>query len=324
MMQGHRDLAVVAELIMDELAPLVGAQHGTFFLAEPTATARPGCGSSPGTGCDADKDGADPVPARPVADRPGGQEQAADRGRRRPAGLRQDLLRRSARRRPVEPGGRCPILFEDQVLGVIELASFTPFTPGADRLPRAARRRRSASTSTRSSPTPGPTRCSRSRSGSPPSCRRAPRNCRPAGGAAAVQRRAGGQGGAARRAEPRHRDQERGDRAGQAGDRGARPAAGLASRYKSQFLANMSHELRTPLNSLLDPRPAARAEPGRNLTAKQVEYATRHPLVRLRPAAADQRHPRPVQGRGGQDGHPPGAVRARGAARGPRRPRSGR
>src|ERR1700756_3701621 len=35
MMQGHRDLAVVAELIMDELVPLVGAQHGTFFLSEP-------------------------------------------------------------------------------------------------------------------------------------------------------------------------------------------------------------------------------------------------------------------------------------------------
>ncbi len=34
MMQGHRDLAVVTELIMDELAPLVGAQHGTFFLSE--------------------------------------------------------------------------------------------------------------------------------------------------------------------------------------------------------------------------------------------------------------------------------------------------
>src|SRR5258708_5835312 len=34
MMQRHRDLAVVAELIMDELAPLVGAQHGTFFLSE--------------------------------------------------------------------------------------------------------------------------------------------------------------------------------------------------------------------------------------------------------------------------------------------------
>ncbi|MEV7908044.1 HAMP domain-containing protein, partial [Streptomyces anulatus] len=34
LMQGHRDLAVVAELVMNELAPLVSAQHGTFLLAE--------------------------------------------------------------------------------------------------------------------------------------------------------------------------------------------------------------------------------------------------------------------------------------------------
>src|SRR5580658_2057155 len=34
MMQGHRDLEVVAELIMEELAPLMGALHGTFFLTE--------------------------------------------------------------------------------------------------------------------------------------------------------------------------------------------------------------------------------------------------------------------------------------------------
>src|ERR1700757_3862945 len=33
-MQGHRDLRVVAELIMDDVVPLVGGQHGTFFLAE--------------------------------------------------------------------------------------------------------------------------------------------------------------------------------------------------------------------------------------------------------------------------------------------------
>src|ERR1700729_3807537 len=38
MMQGHRDLAVVAELIMDELVPLVGAQHGTLFLSEATGS----------------------------------------------------------------------------------------------------------------------------------------------------------------------------------------------------------------------------------------------------------------------------------------------
>src|ERR1700744_4123337 len=37
MMQGHRDLEVVAELIMEELAPLMGALHGTFFLTEQAA-----------------------------------------------------------------------------------------------------------------------------------------------------------------------------------------------------------------------------------------------------------------------------------------------
>jgi len=48
----------------------------------------------------------------------------------------------------------------------------------------------------------------------------------------------------------------------------------LASRYKSQFLANMSHELRTPLNSLLVLARLLAQNPDRNLTPKQVEYAT--------------------------------------------------
>src|SRR2546421_6616222 len=34
LLQGHRDLRAVAQLIMNELTPLVGAQHGTFFLME--------------------------------------------------------------------------------------------------------------------------------------------------------------------------------------------------------------------------------------------------------------------------------------------------
>jgi signal transduction histidine kinase len=47
----------------------------------------------------------------------------------------------------------------------------------------------------------------------------------------------------------------------------------LASRYKSQFLANMSHELRTPLNSLLVLARLLAQNPAQNLTPKQVEYA---------------------------------------------------
>jgi HAMP domain-containing protein/signal transduction histidine kinase/CheY-like chemotaxis protein len=47
----------------------------------------------------------------------------------------------------------------------------------------------------------------------------------------------------------------------------------LTSKYKSQFLANMSHELRTPLNSLLILSRQLAENPESNLDIKQVEYA---------------------------------------------------
>jgi CheY-like chemotaxis protein/signal transduction histidine kinase/HAMP domain-containing protein len=47
----------------------------------------------------------------------------------------------------------------------------------------------------------------------------------------------------------------------------------LTSKYKSEFLANMSHELRTPLNSILVLGQQLGDNPDRNLTAKQVEFA---------------------------------------------------
>jgi HAMP domain-containing protein/CheY-like chemotaxis protein len=47
----------------------------------------------------------------------------------------------------------------------------------------------------------------------------------------------------------------------------------LTSKYKSEFLANMSHELRTPLNSILILGQQLQDNPEGNLSHKQVEFA---------------------------------------------------
>jgi signal transduction histidine kinase/CheY-like chemotaxis protein/HAMP domain-containing protein len=270
MMQSHRDLAVVAELIMDELAPLVGAQHGTFFLSEAvggdtqlrliagyglrtdsTAPIQYGLGQS------LIGQVAKSKRSIVIADLPEGYVKiSSGLGEAPPANL-----------------AVLPILFEDQVLGVIELASFTPFTPvQTDFLEQLTETLgvnfntiiANARTDTLLEESQRLTSELQARSGElqeqQVELQRSNAELEDKAALLAAQNRD---------IETKNAEIER---ARQEIEERARQLA-LASKYKSQFLANMSHELRTPLNSLLILARLLAQNPGRNLTAKQVEYA---------------------------------------------------
>ncbi len=270
MMQGHRDLAIVAELMMDELAPLVGAQHGTFFLSEP-ANGDTQLRLIAGYGLRADK-------AAPIQYRLGqsliGQ---AARSKRSivVANLPEGYVKISSGLGEAPPANLAvlPILFEDQVLGVIELASFTPFTPvqtdfleqltetlGVNFNTIIANSRTDALLEESQRLTSELQARSEELQNQQVELQRSNAELEDKAALLAAQNRD---------IETKNAEIER---ARQEIEERARQLA-LASKYKSQFLANMSHELRTPLNSLLILARLLAQNPGRNLSAKQVEYA---------------------------------------------------
>ncbi|MGB6576650.1 MAG: HAMP domain-containing protein [Streptosporangiaceae bacterium] len=270
MMQGHRDLAVVAELMVDELAPLVGAQHGTFFLSEPV-NGDTQLRLIAGYGLRADQ-------AAPIQYRLGqsliGQ---AARSKRSivVADLPEGYVKISSGLGEAPPANLAvlPILFEDQVLGVIELASFTPFTPvqtdfleqltetlGVNFNTIIANARTDALLEESQRLTSELQVRSEELQDQQVELQRSNAELEDKAALLATQNR----DIETKNAEIEQARQEIEERARQ---------LALASKYKSQFLANMSHELRTPLNSLLILARLLAQNPGRNLTAKQVEYA---------------------------------------------------
>src|SRR6266487_3586365 len=273
MMQGHRDLAVVAELIMDELVPLVGAQHGTFFLSEATGSDTQ-LRLIAGYGLRADKDeGSAPIQYLL------GQSLIGQVAKSKRSivitNLPQGYVKISSGLGEAPPANLAvlPILFEDQVLGVIELASFNSFSPvqtdfleqltetlGVNFNTIIANARTDALLEESQRLTTELQARSEELQDQQVELQRSNAELEEKAALLAAQNR----DIETKNAEIEQARQEIEERARQ---------LALASKYKSQFLANMSHELRTPLNSLLILARLLAQNPGRNLTAKQVEYA---------------------------------------------------
>ena len=270
LMQGHRDIATVAELIMDELIPLVGAQHGTFFIVGDTSEGTI-LRLIAGYGLRADI-------TAPSHFRLGQSLIGQVAKTRKPILVTDappDYVRISSGLGDGAPVNLIvlPVVFEGQVLGVIEAGSFSRFTQvhqdfleqlvetigvnvntiivnsRTDHLLQESQRLASEL---------------QSRTGELQARQEELQDSNAELEDKAAQLVRQKRDIEIKNAEIEHARQEIEERARQ---------LDLASRYKSQFLANVSHELRTPLNSLLILARLLAENPAANLSPKQVEYA---------------------------------------------------
>jgi signal transduction histidine kinase/HAMP domain-containing protein/CheY-like chemotaxis protein len=251
LMQGHRDLMEVADLILRELTPLVNAQYGAFYLADPeedpaVRTTVPGKGLAFIAGYGSAEGATVETGGLPVH---GLVHQAAREKKR--------ILVEEAPPHYIKINSGLgeaapttiviiPILFEDKLLGVIELASFSRFSDvhlaffdqfvntigvAINTIIANSRTESLLGESQR----------------------------------LAMQLQERSDELQKQQAELRRSNAELEEKAA---------LLATSSQYKSEFLANMSHELRTPLNSLLILARLLSDNPDGRLSDQEVQFAT--------------------------------------------------
>ena len=250
LMQGHRDLMEVADLILRELTPLVNAQYGAFFLADPSEGSasrdhqrhqgarlhrrvRLGAGRHGGHHRHA---GARPGPA-------GGPGEEADPARRGPTGLHQDQLgarRGLARQRRHHPDPLRGQAARRDRAGVLLPLLRRP--PGLLRPVREHHRRRDQHHHRQLPYGVAAQRVPAAGRPAPGAFRRTPA---PAGRVAALERRAGGEG------------------------RPARDQLPVQVGVPGEHVPRAAH----PAQLAADPRPAALRQSGRPSSEQEVQFA---------------------------------------------------